>query len=176
MMDSNSLKPCIANSDEKYLWIWHFSLQETYPSTPPVWFAESEETSVTNAVQILSNTFGRDNHVINQVIYLHNASILELSSNFNWNYQVEILLRELCRLHTVSLPADLENLALPMQLPADLLVYNHSINKIEDIESDPDDLEDAVIESEQESEGDEDLPLEMDEGRNVNKVSRSRIV
>lgn len=85
--------------------------------------------------------------------------------------QVEILLRELCRLHTVSLPADLENLSLPMQLPADLLVYNHSINKIEDIESDPDDLEDAVIESEQESEGDEDLPLEMDEGRNVNKVS-----
>lgn len=38
-------------------------LQETYPSTPPVWFAESEETSVTNAVQILSNTSGRDNHV-----------------------------------------------------------------------------------------------------------------
>ena len=42
-------------------------LQETYPSSPPVWFAESEETSVTNAVQILSNTNGRDNHVINQV-------------------------------------------------------------------------------------------------------------
>lgn len=84
------------------------------------------------------------------------------------------MLRELCRLHTVSLPADLENLALPMQLPADLLVCNHSINKIEDIESDPDDLEDAIIESEQESEGDEDLPLEMDEGRNVNKVSGCR--
>lgn len=45
------------------------SLQETYPSTPPVWFAESEETSVTNAVQILSNTHGIDNHVINQVIF-----------------------------------------------------------------------------------------------------------
>lgn len=40
-------------------------LQETYPSTPPVWFAESEETSITNAVQILSNTSGRDNHVCN---------------------------------------------------------------------------------------------------------------
>lgn len=44
-----------------------YCLQETYPSSPPVWFAESEETSVTNAVQILSNTNGRDNHVINQV-------------------------------------------------------------------------------------------------------------
>lgn len=34
---------------------------------PPVWFAETEETSVTNAVQILSNTSGRDNHVLKQV-------------------------------------------------------------------------------------------------------------
>lgn len=41
--------------------------KETYPSTPPVWFAESEETSVTNAVQILSNTDGQNNHVLNQV-------------------------------------------------------------------------------------------------------------
>lgn len=28
-----------------------------------MWFADSEETSVTNAVQILSNTSGLDNHV-----------------------------------------------------------------------------------------------------------------
>lgn len=56
-----------------------------------------------------------------------------------------------------------------MQMP-EMLVCNHSSNKIEDIESDTDELEDAVVESEQESEGDEDLPLEMDEGRNVNKV------
>lgn len=43
------------------------NFQETYPSTPPVWFAESEDPVVTTAVQILSNTQGRDNHVINQV-------------------------------------------------------------------------------------------------------------
>lgn len=43
-------------------------IQETYPTTPPVWFAESEDPIVTNAVQILTNTQGRDNHVINQVI------------------------------------------------------------------------------------------------------------
>lgn len=126
--------------------------QETYPSTPPVWFAESEETSVTNAVQILSNTFGHDNHVINQV---------------------EILLRELCRLHTVSLPPDIDALTLPLQLPAELsLQRQQQLNKIEDIESDTDEMEDAHMESEQEeSEGDEDLPLEMEEGRNVNKVN-----
>ena len=37
--------------------------QETYPSTPPVWFADVEDPSITNAVQILSNTSGRENHV-----------------------------------------------------------------------------------------------------------------
>jgi ubiquitin-conjugating enzyme E2 Q len=41
---------------------------------------------------------------------------------------------------------------------------------LDDIESDADDIDDAVGESEQESEGEEDLPLEMDEGRNANKV------
>ena len=45
----------------------HFLFQETYPHTPPVWFAESEETNISNAIQLLSNTSGLDNHVINQV-------------------------------------------------------------------------------------------------------------
>lgn len=69
-----------------------FFSKETYPGTPPVWFADSEETSVTNAVQILSNTEGRDNHVI---------------------HQVAILLRELCRLHAVPEPPDIDTLTLP---------------------------------------------------------------
>lgn len=67
------------------------SLQETYPSVPPVWFADSEETSITNAVQILSNTEGLDNHVLHQVI---------------------ILLKELCRLHAVPEPPDLDRLQI----------------------------------------------------------------
>jgi len=70
----------------------HANITETYPSTPPVWFAESEETSVTNAVQILSNTSGRDNHVLNQV---------------------GILLRELCRLHCIPEPPDIALLTMP---------------------------------------------------------------
>ncbi|CRL01909.1 CLUMA_CG015363, isoform A [Clunio marinus] len=44
----------------------HANITETYPHTPPVWFAESEETNITNAIQLLSNTSGLDNHVINQ--------------------------------------------------------------------------------------------------------------
>ncbi|KAH8387345.1 hypothetical protein KR093_006467 [Drosophila rubida] len=140
----------------------HANITETYPSSPPVWFAESEETSVTNAVQILSNTNGRDNHVINQV---------------------GILLRELCRLHNVPLPPDIDNLTLPLQTPppsASPLRLDRSgggggggvgpgPHGNEETDSDQDEIEDPIGESEQESEGDEDLPLEMDDVRSTNK-------
>lgn len=122
------------------------STQETYPSTPPVWFAESEETSVTNAVQILSNTSGMDNHVINQV---------------------GILLKELCRLHSLPEPADVERLRTafdPLRLggmPMDALPQRMESEDTEDLDED------------EESETEEDLHLDMDEGdiHNKNKVS-----
>lgn len=103
---------------------------------------------------MLSNTVGQNNHVLNQV---------------------DILLRELCRLHNLSVPNDVENLVLPQHHPSDL-VSNHTLQQqqqqqnassIED--SDAEEIEDIIGESEQESEGDEDLPLEMDDGRNANK-------
>lgn len=84
-------------------------------------------------------------------------------------FQVEILLRELCRLHTVSLPPDLDNLTMSLQMPAgEMLVCNDYSN---DIDSDQE--EEAANESEQDSENDEDLPLEMDDGRNISKVGRT---
>ncbi|KAI8033523.1 ubiquitin-conjugating enzyme E2 Q2 [Drosophila gunungcola] len=140
----------------------HANITETYPSSPPVWFAESEETSVTNAVQILSNTNGRDNHVINQV---------------------GILLRELCRLHNVPLPPDIDNLALPLQTPPPCASPLRCEQRPggggagggggphgnEETDSDQEEIEDPIGESEQESEGDEDLPLEMDDVRSTNK-------
>ncbi|XP_023031309.1 ubiquitin-conjugating enzyme E2 Q2 isoform X2 [Drosophila willistoni] len=167
----------------------HANITETYPSSPPVWFAESEETSVTNAVQILSNTNGRDNHVINQV---------------------GILLRELCRLHNVPLPPDIDNLTLPLQTPPPSVSPlrcdqrsagggggvcgsggmagiggvggNGGVGGVcggvgggvgshgnEETDSDQEEIEDPIGESEQESEGDEDLPLEMDDVRSTNK-------
>lgn len=42
--------------------------------------------------------------------------------------------------------------------------------QIDDIESDHDEIEDPIGDSEQESEIDEDLPLEMDDVRSTNKV------
>lgn len=67
----------------------HANITETYPSTPPVWFAESEDVSVTSAVQVLSNTCGLDNHILQQV---------------------RILIRELCHQHSVVEPPDLDQL------------------------------------------------------------------
>ncbi|KAL2712297.1 ubiquitin-conjugating enzyme E2 Q2 isoform X1 [Vespula squamosa] len=114
----------------------HANITETYPSTPPVWFAESEETSVTNAVQILSNTTGRDNHVINQV---------------------GILLKELCRLHSLPEPPDVERLRTALD-PLRLGGANEAMAQRMEAE----DTED--IDEDEESEAEEDLHLDMDEG------------
>ncbi|XP_008552800.1 ubiquitin-conjugating enzyme E2 Q2 [Microplitis mediator] len=123
----------------------HANITETYPSTPPVWFAESEETSVTNAVQILSNTTGRDNHVINQV---------------------GILLKELCRLHSIPEPPDVERLRTaldPLRLGAAATAVVAQRMEAEDTED---------IEEDEESESEEDLHLDMDEGE-ANKKSKA---
>ncbi|XP_058062480.1 ubiquitin-conjugating enzyme E2 Q2 isoform X1 [Anopheles bellator] len=160
-------------------YVIHANITETYPSTPPVWFAESEDTSISNAVQILTNTKGLDNHVINQV---------------------HILLRELCRQHTVPLPPDLETLKKAFQpnggavlqlqaahqqhgMPPQQLLSPHQQlqmqqqqqQQIEEIDSDCDDIEDVVGESDQESEGEEDLPLEMDDGRSTAKKDEMEV-
>lgn len=83
---------------------------------------------------------------------------------------MDILLRELCRLHSVSLPNDLENISLSQQLVSDNL-SNFSHQNVHHDDSDPDENDDAIGDSEPESEADEDLPLEMDEARSANKVS-----
>uniref|UniRef100_A0A1B6C3T7 UBC core domain-containing protein n=1 Tax=Clastoptera arizonana TaxID=38151 RepID=A0A1B6C3T7_9HEMI len=114
----------------------HANITETYPATPPVWFADSEETSVTNAVQILCNTSGMDNHVMNQV---------------------GILVKELCRLHCVSEPADLDRLSLGVWSSG--FSTHHQPDPV-DIDEDED---------EDDNDDDEDLHLEMEEGDTVSK-------
>lgn len=37
--------------------------QETYPGTPPVWFADTDDCKVTNAIEKLGQTTGLNNHV-----------------------------------------------------------------------------------------------------------------
>ena len=58
----------------------HATITETYPTTPPVWFSESEDTKVSEAVSCLSSTSGLDNHML---------------------YQVKLLLTNLCSLFSI---------------------------------------------------------------------------
>ncbi|KAK9879016.1 hypothetical protein WA026_003829 [Henosepilachna vigintioctopunctata] len=120
----------------------HANITETYPAVPPVWFADSEETSITNAVQLLSSTQGLDNHVI---------------------HQVSILLRELCRLHTIPLHPDIERLHItPTQTTEDRI----SVEAMEDEGLDSDaDGEVLDSDAEEESDEDEDLAMDMEESR-----------
>ncbi|XP_002135583.1 ubiquitin-conjugating enzyme E2 Q2-like [Drosophila pseudoobscura] len=74
------------------------SITPDYPSSPPVWFAESEETSVASAVEMLSTTDGPDNHLI---------------------CQVRILLCALCQLYNVPMPGDMDSLKFPLDVPQD---------------------------------------------------------
>lgn len=139
----------------------HANITETYPQTPPVWFAESEETNITNAIQLLSNTSGLDNHVINQV---------------------KILLKELCKIHTCPLPNEIIQLdtfhSSPMASSYQNAAPHHNNgrtpnkNHCDDIDSDND--EDAVGESD-DSEAEEDLPLELDDGRSANKKDEMEV-
>merc|ERR1712008_189807 len=63
----------------------HANITETYPSTPPVWFSESDNVNVTNALTSLSETSGINNHLC---------------------YQVKSLLRQLCTLFSLPLPVE----------------------------------------------------------------------
>ncbi|KAL1492075.1 hypothetical protein ABEB36_012570 [Hypothenemus hampei] len=126
----------------------HANITETYPSVPPVWFADSEETSITNAVQILSNTEGLDNHVLHQVV---------------------ILLKELCRLHAVTEPPDLDRLRISDQQAISDRISNSGIEPMEDegLDSDaeaPDSDAMTVDEDSDEADDDEDLGMEMEDG------------
>ncbi|XP_060524856.1 ubiquitin-conjugating enzyme E2 Q1 [Cylas formicarius] len=121
----------------------HANITETYPSVPPVWFADSEETSITNAVQILSNTEGVDNHVVHQVI---------------------ILLRELCRLHAVSEPPDIDRLRILDIQTLNRIESNIEAMEDEGLDSDAEMPEsDGAADDDTDDDEDEDLAMEMEE-------------
>ncbi|XP_066152689.1 ubiquitin-conjugating enzyme E2 Q2 [Euwallacea fornicatus] len=135
----------VGKSGKKYM--IHANITETYPAVPPVWFADSEETSITNAVQILSNTEGLDNHVL---------------------HQVGILLKELCRLHAVLEPPDLDRLRIPEQTGDRICNSGFEAMEDEGLDSDADAQDsDAMTvdeDSDDPNDDDEDLGMEMEEG------------
>lgn len=64
---------------------------ETYPQSPPVWFSESEDSSILDIIEKLSSTSHNDNKILNQV---------------------RLLILELCKAKNVPLPDNLNELNL----------------------------------------------------------------
>ena len=100
---------------------------------------------------------------------------------------MNILLHELCRLHSVPLPSELDTLLLlpnadyfkvfnapssEQQQQKQQQPHQHQQHQAGVEDSDAEEIEDATLESEPESEVDEDLSLDMDDGRNANKVKK----
>lgn len=83
---------------------------------------------------------------------------------------MNILLRELCDLHNVPSPSELDTLLLPQNGEFFKAAFHQHSEQAAVEDSDAEEIEDATLESEPESEVDEDLSLEMDDGRNANKV------
>ncbi|XP_053597782.1 ubiquitin-conjugating enzyme E2 Q2-like [Microplitis demolitor] len=123
------------------------SITETYPMTPPVWFAETDDFRILNVVKILSDTTGDDNHIIKQV---------------------EILLRELCRLNSIPEPADLERLKIiSNSLPSEASTSKTVAEEVAD-EAPAKDESDVNTEDEA-SEHDDDLD-DFEEEVNTEKI------
>uniref|UniRef100_L7M7V0 Putative acid-amino acid ligase n=1 Tax=Rhipicephalus pulchellus TaxID=72859 RepID=L7M7V0_RHIPC len=116
----------------------HANITETYPSTPPVWFSDTEDPSITNIVELLTNTAGRDNQLLQQV---------------------KILVTELCKVHSLPEPAELETLDYFQQSDAGNL---------------PDLLQAPQQHSEEEDETDvdDDMPMEIDDDTGSSEKSK----
>jgi len=137
----------------------HANITETYPQTPPVWFSESENTNVTNALTSLSETSGLNNHLF---------------------YQVKSLLRQLCTSFTLPLPEECADSNLHPSGPSSA----HSatpprtdsgigINQAkESSDTDDDSDEDIDNEEEEDDEEEEEIPLDLEEVEAVSKKAR----
>lgn len=94
--------------------------------------------------------------------------------------QVRILLMELCSIHSCPLPNEIHQLntfhSTPM--PSSHHVNNNGkgpMKNHDELDSDQDDIEDVVGESDQDSDAEEDLPLELDDGRSANKKDEMEV-
>ncbi|CAL8124596.1 unnamed protein product [Orchesella dallaii] len=113
------------------------NITEAYPHMPPVWFTDTEETSITDAVGRLSSTTGLNNHVVNQVA---------------------ILVRELCQSQGIPEPTlDLEKLTLTQDMGSgDAKLRSHPTSD--------DEIDDNIFE--EDNEGDDEENEEEEDDRN----------
>jgi len=138
----------------------HANITETYPQTPPVWFSESENTNVTNALTSLSETSGLNNHLF---------------------YQVKSLLRQLCSSFTLPLPDECADNNLNPHPPSGSSSSHAStpprtdsgigINQAKESETD-DDSDEDLDEGEEDDDEEEEIPLDLEEVEAVSKKAR----
>lgn len=121
----------------------HATLTETYPNTPPVWFSESEDPKVSEAVSRLASTSGLDNHML---------------------YQIRLLLTNLCDLFSISMPS-LENLRVNPDAVKAAATNGGAADSSD--ESDHDNMDE-----EEEEEEEEEIPLDMEDVEAVSKKAR----
>jgi len=121
----------------------HANITETYPQVPPVWFSENDDVTISQAVQLLTNTTGRDNHIL---------------------CQVKILVQELCRFESLPVPQiDLDKLdqSLPHSTTQNGVHPKSSKDLIIDVDSDDSDIE-ADAEPDQ-NDDEEGMDIEMND-------------
>jgi len=124
----------------------HANITETYPQTPPVWFSESEEGKVTEAVACLSSTQGLDNHLL---------------------YQVKLLLRQLCTQFNIQVPKEVDNLRVSSSAPTQPQPQEAN----GDLDSDSDESE-GEAGGDMDEEEEEEIPLDMEDVEAVSKKAR----
>jgi len=125
----------------------HANITETYPQTPPVWFSESEDPKVAEAVSCLTGTTGLDNHLL---------------------YQVKLLTRHLCTQFSIPVPKEVDTMHVSAAAASEVAgVAANGDNHGES--SDDSDLGDMEEEDEEE---DEEIPLDMEDVEAVSKKAR----
>lgn len=82
------------------------NITEVYPTSPPVWFSESDDPQVSAIVEALSATSGSDNYILDQV---------------------KILVTKLSHLHSLPVPDELDKLAHHLLTPTCYLKTTKSI-------------------------------------------------
>lgn len=87
---------------------------------------------------------------------------------------------ELCSIHSCPLPIEIHQLNTfhstpPMASSNQHVNNNGKMPMNHELDSDPEDIEDAVGESDQDSDAEEDLPLELDDGRSANKKDEMEV-
>uniref|UniRef100_A0A9J7YVG0 E2 ubiquitin-conjugating enzyme n=2 Tax=Cyprinus carpio TaxID=7962 RepID=A0A9J7YVG0_CYPCA len=100
---------CQFNVTGEKLLIIHCNITESYPSTPPIWFVDSDDPSLTEVLERLD-----DNH----------SSLT--------SYQLKRLICDLCRLYNLPQHPDVEMLDQP--LPAGPISQDKKVQDIEDLD------------------------------------------